>query len=468
MKLVEKWKEGWKKNDERNIKSYQKHPRLQKLATISYACSMVIAAILSFAVAFVGYITQEISALGVIFIVIGSLVGCWSVLWVLKYDRKIKKMAFPKTIVSMILISGILFCSSVSAIEDLGTMDYKDYAQKDIISPSEVNLTFIFSTLDETALTIDKILYIPSTNKTKYVFTSNVIETEWWMNFSTISFFYQDENTLEIYEIKIDYNNIEIPANPWEIELDILQNVSADLDNLTTTYNTLKTDYDTAIQNLIVNRSKLNTTTQEYTNLSIEIKNLTKQFTNMTNEYHYYYNRSIELGINATLYQNFYTDMNSDMGLFSFKDPTTGVKRYYMPKASTDSKIENMQSQLDIGWLWIILAIMFTAVIVIMLVKLTSGKRGLTSADLASSGYTKDMWDVDKLGKEKHGIKDKINKKLKTKKKTESPDQNDMEKRMKEIAEESSEKTMKLTTELNDKINLLLAKFEEPKKNVKA
>ena len=366
-------------------------------------------------------------------------------------------------IMAIIIIGIIGCCNTVNAIEDLGTVDYKDYAQKDIISTGEVNLTFIFSTLDESALTIDKILYIPSTNKTKYVFTSNVIEPEWWMNFSDISFFYQNENTLEIYEIKIDYNDIEIPENPWEIELDILLNVSADLNNLTTTYNALKTDYNTTVHSLMMNRSKLNTTTQEYNNLSIEITNLTKQFINKSTDYNttmqdLIFKRSelnttiMRMSANITSYQNFYEDMNSNMGLFSFKDPDTGVKRYYMPKMTADSKIENMQSQLDINWLWIVLTILFTAVIVVLLVKLTSSKQGSTSAEKIVSGYTEDMKNIDRIG-----LKDKIKTIIKPKKQQTSANPNNVEEMIEKVAEKTAEKTrLSLSEEISKQIDMAL------------
>lgn len=282
-----------------------------------------------------------------------------------------------KGILAMTIIAvGIIgCCNTINAMEYLGTIDYKDYIQTDIIADDEVNLTYLFSSLDESYLTVDKILYIPSINKTKYIFTSNVIEPEWWMNFSEVSFFYQDENSLEIYEIKVDYTDVEIPFNPWEVELENLtgyfdnltvdySNLSNNIADLNTTYNTIKGEYKETLEELLEKRSELSDMSVEYAEITVQIDNVTSQLENMTVQYNNTYNLLIEQGTNASLFKMFYEYMNSGYRTgFSFTDPETRIEQHFIPRAETNNIITDMQNEINMGPYLMFLAIIITGII---------------------------------------------------------------------------------------------------------
>lgn len=95
-KIREKYRKGNEEADERSVKSWQKHPRLNKGATFLFAGSMAIGATIVVILALFGYITQEIS-MSITIVSIVCSVGIYGfAVWILKYSEKIAKKAFPK------------------------------------------------------------------------------------------------------------------------------------------------------------------------------------------------------------------------------------------------------------------------------------------------------------------------------------------------------------------------------------
>ena len=126
-----------------------------------------------------------------------------------------------KYILIAIAIIGILSWSqttSASLITPLGTVDYNDYLQVDIVFPAEVNLTYVYSSIDEDVLVMDKLSYIPATNTTRYLFTSELYFPEYLEQINQEPFIFQDTTSKDLYVVIINMSGIEIPDDPWEID----------------------------------------------------------------------------------------------------------------------------------------------------------------------------------------------------------------------------------------------------------
>lgn len=235
----------------------------------------------------------------------------------------------------LLLVATIIIgcCTIASAnITTLGTIEYESFMQTSISSPTEVNFTLIYSTMDEETLTIDKIGFIPALNETKFVFTSNAVDPEWWwMNLSIEPFIFQDKNTLELYKIYIDYSDVEVPPIPSDIELAELQiifnetfnNLQQSMINLTNISN----QYNLTFDELMQLRYYYNNTFDNYTNLGIdynktllEIAKLNINLTNAVKDYLKMYDAYNRSAVNASLYTDFYNQMLSDWNTFWFAD----------------------------------------------------------------------------------------------------------------------------------------------------
>jgi len=122
------------------------------------------------------------------------------------------------------LVALIIFGSSciptvtANNITDLGTVKYMNSLQVDIPSSQEVNLSFISSLLDENDVTITSYGFDPVLNKTRFLFTSELIIPDWWMNATHVVYIYQDTATKQLYSIEINYTSLIIPDNPWKVK----------------------------------------------------------------------------------------------------------------------------------------------------------------------------------------------------------------------------------------------------------
>lgn len=234
-----------------------------------------------------------------------------------------KKKKYIMTIMVIIIFLSWSQTINASIINDLGTVSYTKYLQLDIFAPNELELVYVHSTIDEDALEISKLSYIPSTNITRYLFTSNIYDPEYWEHLDQEIFIYQDINSKNLYMVKIDMSNISIPSDPWMIDFYNMSNeynftyalLQENINNLTETRDELLDliEYHNNTCN------ELNITTADRDNLSeilnnrlIEVEHLRKDLNNTKNSL----TGAIE---NATIYRRFYEEMTSYSEGFGFR-----------------------------------------------------------------------------------------------------------------------------------------------------
>lgn len=317
-----------------------------------------------------------------------------------------------RSILLMAIIAiGILgCCTQITAMESLGTVEYKDYMQVDIIAPNEVDLEFLFSTMNESDVSIEKIMYIPTTNKTKYLITSNIINPKWWMNFSNVSYYYLDETTETLYELKVDYGDVDVPENPWKVQL---ENITDDYDTLVVEYNQTREEFEETFDELILKKSQYLDLKEEYDELLIDFKATDKALLENYTKYNATYNRLIEVGKNASSLQMFFDDMTNPLktGFFFQGD-------YFLTRQGANDKIQGLQDELNAAPLWtifwVVIVIIISGIIILMMPK--KKIYGDTEID-AKHGYTAEMSKIDSLG-----LRSKIKKVLPKKKNAKKTD----------------------------------------------
>lgn len=296
-----------------------------------------------------------------------------------------------KSILLMAIIAiGILSCYTTNAMETIGTVDYKDYIQVDIIAPHEVDLEFLFSTMNESDVSIEKILYIPSANKTKYLITSNIVEPKWWMNFSDVSYYYLDSTTEELYELKVNYDELEVPDNPWKFQLD---NITERYGSLSEEYNQTMADLEETMDELILKKAQLMDLKEDHDTLIIDYKKVDKALNENYTKYNQTYNRLIEVGKNASKYGMFFEDMTDP-----FKNGFFFQGDYYLTKAGADNKIETLQNDLNAAPLWTILWVVIVIIICGIIILIMPKRKIYGDVEVDTKhGYTPEMNKLDKF-----------------------------------------------------------------------
>lgn len=279
----------------------------------------------------------------------------------------------------LLLVATIIIgcCTVASAnITTLGTIKYESFMQTSISSPTEVNFTLIYSTMDESTLTINKIGFIPSLNETKFVFTSNAVDPKWWWtNLSIEPFIFQDKNTLELYKIYIDYSDVEVPPIPSDIELDELQIIFNDtfnsLQQSMINLTNISEQYNLTIDELMQLRYYYNNTFDNYTNLGVdynktllEMAKLNINLTEITNKYVGMYDAFNRSSANASLYIDFYNQMLSTWNTFWFANDYGNNQ--YRTIHSYEKEIENQKNVLGMFPAYIFFSITVTMIFTLM------------------------------------------------------------------------------------------------------
>lgn len=295
-----------------------------------------------------------------------------------------------RTILLMAIIAiGILGCSTTIAIENLGTVDYKRYQQVDIIAPYEVELDFLFTTMNESDVSIEKIMYISESNKTKYLITSNIIEPKWWMNFSDISYYYIDENDV-LYELKVNYSDVEIPSNPWEIQLD---NITGEYEGLIEEYNATVDEFHETADELILRKSQYLDIKEKYDELIVDFVETNRSLWENYTKYNETYSLLLKKGKDEAKYRMFFDDMTDNLKKGFYFNGS-----YFLTQQGANNQIDSLQNDVNTMPLWVILAIIFTTLILIVMFKLVSSKNLPSKEKIAAqSNYTEDMFDQDKI-----------------------------------------------------------------------
>lgn len=235
-----------------------------------------------------------------------------------------------KTMIIKISIMFIILscCTTVTAVNPpihKTTLDYQEYEYISFDSSDHVNLTFISSeSFDHTAILVEKIMFYPTMNSTKYKFTSTPVTPSYKFTPGIKKFIYQDVNTGQLYSINIDYSNIQIPQHPAEELYTQLQTQHISLtdkyNNLLNNYTTLNQTLHNISQILALYTNLTNTTYEQVTmmiyNDTITLKNninqLNQQIQQLKNQYTNIYNmyNHTEEAYND-LYQE-YTELDED------------------------------------------------------------------------------------------------------------------------------------------------------------
>lgn len=220
----------------------------------------------------------------------------------------------------LIIILG--WCASANAtnIVDLGTVQYSNTQEKvldiEINSTQLVDLNYISSDVNKSALYVDNRWFSPLDNKTTYIFATKQIKVEWWFINDTKSFIYQDNSTMQLYRVNINYSKITIPENPYTKQhRELKENYTLILNNYNLTNETLA--------NITLQFNELdelyNLTIRQFNMTLTENQNLSGNLTNMTiafNELDIKYNQTDALWKsaidNVTYYQTKYDGKVTD------------------------------------------------------------------------------------------------------------------------------------------------------------
>lgn len=214
----------------------------------------------------------------------------------------------------MVLIGSCATLAVATPITNLGIIEYDDnqdvILRREINSSQSINLTYVFSDIDKSALTIDDWWFKSTDNKTTYIFESEHIIVEWWFIPGIKYFIYQDENTNKLYSVGINYTNIDVPENPYEQEYQqLVENynlsvnsynmTNATLTNVTAQFNELKTNHSQKMQLLNITLKKQQQLYENLTDLGIA-------FTQLDDNYNQTYTLWESAVDNVTTYQTNY------------------------------------------------------------------------------------------------------------------------------------------------------------------
>jgi len=404
-------------------------------------------------------------------------------------------------ILGMLATSGLPFvvADPITDPVDMGVIPYRDFEYIMFTSSSMVDLVFVSSTsFDSSVLTVENINYYPSTNETKYRFTSNEITPSSWYNPSVESYLYQDTNTGQLYRISVDYSDVVVPVGFWEEQYHNLNNsyqcLCLNYSNLNESYSILLNISNHINETLTGYENSLNTTIDEnvallmseYLTLSNDIdfirseldrlKNIENDFTGVTKSYSNLLNeyKSLNKSYNTTFnnmmnysthlsgYKSFENKLNSGIDGFYFQD------RYYRTPYSYQQRIKDLEGGIGLIPIWLFLTIIVTLIITYGIYFFVYKPKIETSMEIEDKyGYDSTTHEIDSfslLGKIRN-LKGKI-KASKAKTNPDSIKQNNSNKDIKNIRNkidnQIDEKIKPLQTEItmiHSDIDKILAKL---------
>ncbi len=253
-------------------------------------------------------------------------------------------------LIAVAIIGIISWSQTINATEIIlpgtGVIDYGTY-RKDVTFSGNVNLDYVYSSIDEDAMTIE--LWEPynsTTNTVRYMFTSEAYYPEYWEHLDQEPFIYQDNNSGDLYILYINMSEIEIPEDPWK----------TGYINLSRNYNETWNELNITIHNLTTARENLELFISLYENASYEL-NITSEEKGILEDLLFTKIGKIaglesdlndtkitrdNAMANATVYRRFFNEMNSYKADFSFKlggesDSYTTIYEYEI----TEERLEN-------------------------------------------------------------------------------------------------------------------------------
>ena len=295
---------------------------------------------------------------------------------------------------SIIVLVG--WCNLAKAdIVPIGTINYGDEDTFRVNQGGDdVDLEFVFSTMDEDDLTFYWMSYDPELGS-KYFFESNEIEPEWWMvGLGEESFYFQDVTPIPngtingtIYEFTVNYSSIEIPPSPWEINLtnltilfnhltETLNITSANYTRIFSLYNSTLSDLQSKISELETKQDTLNALMVDYAKATDEIKSLNASLGRNISLYKNTFDSLINASIELSHYRLFHDEMTGYKTGFWFDD------EFYTTSRENQDIIEGLRSELGTAPLYTILAIVLTALVLFFIFKVLSGRKNPTAIEL--------------------------------------------------------------------------------------
>jgi len=280
-------------------------------------------------------------------------------------------------IIAIVIVGSWSQVASASPITSLGTLNYNSYLQVDITFPTEVSLIYVYSSVNNSAVTVQELAYIPDTQTTRYLFTSNLYFPQYWEKLGTELFIYQDANSLTLYSINLDLSSIVVPEDPWKISSINAterfnmthQELNITIANLTAT----KTRLDNLILSYTNASSNLNLTESERNNLTSLLQNESATMNSITHELNGTRQDLQSAMINLTVFQRFYDEMNSYTPSFDFI--AGGDERQYTTIYQYEQTITDKNGQIGRFPLILVFAILVTIIVCTMITYRRWGKK---------------------------------------------------------------------------------------------
>ncbi len=309
---------------------------------------------------------------------------------------------YKKLVLAILAIAILGCCNVVSAdnMQDLGTVEYRDYSYK--YFDGSVNIVFVFSVIGEEHISIERI-YDNVENETRYKFISHeIVDPEWWMNFTDdVLFYYQMVENSTIYKISVNYSEVEIPLSPWETDLISLEEnhtiLIESMSILSTNYSSVFGSYNSTLASLEAKITEFNVKSAAFDNLFSlhssmlgDINLLNASLDNMTRRYNNTYNLLIDAGKNLSYYRMFFD------GMTGYKDGFWFDNVYYLTVDENANIVRGLKDELGVTPLYTILAIALTALILFFLFRVMSGKKNPTAIELERDyNYTPESRAID-------------------------------------------------------------------------
>jgi len=348
-------------------------------------------------------------------------------------------------LIATILMVGIpLLSSTPPSIADvtippitISTLDYLEYEYVLIPSTSEVNLTYISSDYQSSAISIQKTQYYPVENETKYKITSTSITPDYTFTATPKNFVFQDETTGQLYTVIIDYTEIMVPDSPEYTQLmalqiqhqnllsnySLLQNTSMNYTSLINTVNMTLTAFNNSTALSIQNKTKALynaykhffseytsyydnyvALTDDYATLTTSKNLLETQLHNISDLYHLLNmsNCNLTQQLNLTKKELNQTRLNMSYYEQFIRDIGQGIKTqaylsygdytgYYRTPGSYEKELKDLQNAVGITPILIIFTIIITVLIFVMIYFLILRNTTPSNAELESIGYNQEL-----------------------------------------------------------------------------
>lgn len=344
-----------------------------------------------------------------------------------------------KTTPIVATIATIIFlgcCITASAVEDpieKNIIEYKDFQYLLFNSTNPVELEYIDSNLPKNYIDVEYIDFYNENNETKYRVESIEITPTPGFNPDIHSFIYQDNNTGQLYILKIDYSSIDVPPSQLELELisvsENLTRLNNEYNNLSDDYQDLLTSYNLTSENLMKAYEEINTTsgeldrlTADYNEISDDFMELDSKYSTLLTEYNSLnktynetYNSLLKTGSRLSGYERFVQDLSSlrDSKIF-FQG------RYYYPFAHYENRIGELEDENGMIPVYVIVSVILTFLIVFVVTRILYKREFETSMEIENEmDYNPDSkkYDVFSLTGSMDKIKD-AGKKLLSRNKT--------------------------------------------------